>query len=197
VALAILPETHPRGVKPQFFLTRRSIVFHRTCLSAFVLLTIGGLATAASASTQTTNFNVSATVINDCSISSSNIAFGNYDPTSTTAITAQGAITALCTMGDSVSVALGQGSNAAASSTAAVPVRQMASGTQKLPYHIYMASSGSVEWGTGTIGTNQPAAQTSASVKTALTFTTYGTILAGVDVPAGSYTDTVVATVTY
>ncbi len=172
-------------------------MFHRTCLSAFVLLTIGGLATAASASTQTTNFNVSATVINDCSISSSNIAFGNYDPTSTTAITAQGAITALCTMGDSVSVALGQGSNAAASSTAAVPVRQMASGIQKLPYHIYMASSGSVEWGTGTIGTNQPAAQTSASVKTALTFTTYGTILAGLDVPAGSYTDTVVATVTY
>ena len=71
----------------------------------------------------------------------------------------------------------------------------MASGINKLPYHIYMASSGSTEW--GAVAANEPAAQTSASVKTALTFTTYGTILAGNDIPAGSYTDTVVATVTY
>ncbi len=173
-------------------------MFNRKCLSAFVLLTVGGFATAASAGTQTTSFSVTATVVNDCTISSSNIVFPSYDPTTNSAVTATGAITAYCTNGDLVSVALGAGANAGTGSTAAVPVRRMASGSSNyLPYHIYTTSGGTTEWGTGTIGTNQPAQQQSTSVKTPLTFTMNATILAGNDVIAGSYTDSVVATVTY
>jgi spore coat protein U-like protein len=172
-------------------------MFKKTLLAA-AALSFGGFAMTAAAGTQTTTFQVTATVINDCIISSSNIAFGNYDPTATTATTnSAGAVTAKCTKGDSVSVALGQGANSGTGSTAAVPVRQMASGTNLLPYHIYIASTGTTEWGTGTVGTNEPAAQTSTSVNTALSFPLYGSIPAGADVPAGSYTDSVVATVTY
>jgi len=152
----------------------------------------------AGAGTLTTSFNVTATVITDCTISSTNIAFGNYDPTSASAVTAQGGVTAKCTKGDSVSVALNQGANPAAGSTAAVPARQMINGANLLPYHIYIAASPSTtEWGTGTVGTNEPPAQTSTSVNTALTFTTYGSLPAGTDVPAGAYSDTVTATVTF
>ncbi len=164
---------------------------------AAVVLGLCGAAGSASASTSNATFTVTATVINDCVITTTNIAFGNYDPTLTTALTAQGAVSAKCTSGDSVSVALNQGVTPATGSTAAVPARQMISGGNNLPYHIYTASGGTTEWGTGTVGTNTPAAQTSASVNTALVFTAYGTILAGVNVPAGSYSDTVTATVTF
>jgi spore coat protein U-like protein len=171
---------------------------HSKILAAAVAIALSGSAVNAWAGTGTTSFNVTATVVNDCIINSTNIAFGNYDPTSAVALTAQGSVTAKCTKGDSVSVALGQGANPAPGSTAAVPARQMNNGANVLPYHIYIAAAPSVtEWGTGTVGTNEPAAQTSTSVATALTFTTYGSLPAGTDVPAGAYSDTVIATVTF
>jgi spore coat protein U-like protein len=171
---------------------------HRKVLAAAVAIVLGSAAVNGWAGTGTTSFNVTATVVNDCIIGSTNIAFGNYDPTSATTVTAQGAVTAKCTKGDAVSVALNQGANPAGASTAAVPARQMANGTNLLPYHIYIAAAPSAtEWGAGTVGTNEPAAQTSATVNTALTFTTYGSLPAGADVPAGSYSDTVIATVTF
>jgi spore coat protein U-like protein len=173
-----------------------TMMFKKTLL-ATALLAFGGFAMTASASTQTTSFNVTATVINDCIISSSNIAFGNYDPTVATAITAQGAVTAKCTLGDVVSVGLNQGLNPGTGSSATVPVRQMINGASLLPYHIYTTSGGTTEWGTGAVGTIEPAAQTSVSVLTPLTFVTYGSLPAGTNVPAGSYSDTVIATVTY
>lgn len=171
--------------------------FHGKMLAATIAVALGAAAMTAQAATGTTTFTVTATVVNNCVISSTNIAFGNYDPTAATAITAQGAVTARCTKGDVVSVALGQGANAAGASTAAVPARQMVSGANLLPYHIFIAASGNTEWGTGTVGTNTPAAQTAVSANTPLTFTTYGSLPAGQDVPAGSYTDSVVATVTF
>ena len=166
-------------------------------LLAGLLFVLASAMTQAWASTQTTSFSVTASVINDCIINSTNIAFGTYDPTVATAVTAAGAVTAKCTKGDVVSVALGQGANPASGSTATVPARQMISGSNLLPYHIYIASTGTTEWGTGTVGTNTPPAQTSVSVLTALSFPTNGSLPAGTDVPAGSYTDTVIATVTY
>ena len=174
------------------------MISHKKVLAAAVAMFLGGAAVTAGAGTLTTSFNVTATVINDCTISSTNIAFGNYDPTSAATVAAQGAVSAKCTKGDAVSVALDQGKNPAGTSTAAVPARQMVNGTNLLPYHIYIAASPSTtEWGTGTLGTNEPAAQTSASVNAALTFTTYGSLPAGADVPAGAYSDTVTATVTF
>jgi spore coat protein U-like protein len=185
------------GAHP-FDADRRVIVLMNKHFLAFAVVAGSACAGNALASTQTTSFNVTATVINDCVINSTNVAFGNYDPTVATAVTAQGAVTAKCTKGDVVSVALNQGANPATGSTAALPLRQMVSGTTNfLPYHIYVASAGTTEWGTGTVGTNTPPSQTSASVNTALTFTTYGSLPAGSDVPAGNYSDTVVATVTY
>jgi spore coat protein U domain-containing protein, fimbrial subunit CupE1/2/3/6 len=171
---------------------------HSRVLAAAVALVLGGAAMSVSAATQNINFTVTATVINNCILNTTNIAFGNYDPTSAVAVTAQGSVTAKCTKGDSVSVALNQGNNPAGGSTAAVPARQMAMGGNRLPYDIYIAAAPSTtEWGTGTVGTNEPPAQVSASVGTALTFTTYGSLPPGADVPAGGYTDTVTATVTF
>lgn len=167
-------------------------------LLAAALLAISGFAIAAPGgpSPQTTTFQVTAKVIASCVVNSTNIAFGNYDPTAGSATTATGTVTAKCTKGSNVSVALGQGANAGTGSTVAVPARRMKSASgDYLPYNIYTTSGGSTEWGTG--AGSVPAAQTAASVGTALSFTTYGSLPAGADVPAGDYSDSVIATVTF
>jgi spore coat protein U-like protein len=153
----------------------------------------------AGAGTVNTNFNVSATVINNCTISSRSISFGNYDPTSAAGLSARGAISAKCTKGDAVAIALNQGVNPAPGSTAAVPARRLTNGTSNyLPYHIYIAAPPSkAEWGMGTVGRNEPLAAIAAGVSAPIIFTAYASLPAGTNVPAGYYVDIVTATVTF
>ena len=148
--------------------------------------------------TASTEFTVSATVVDHCVISSRSITFGQYDPTHAAAALAQGAIIAKCTKGDAVSVALNQGLSPGAGSTPAVPLRRMASGAQYLPYHIYIAPPpNKQEWGTGAPGRNEPSTQVALAASAPLVFTTYGLLPAGTNVPAGQYVDVVTATVTF
>jgi spore coat protein U-like protein len=153
----------------------------------------------AAGGTVNTNFNVTATVVDRCLVSSTSISFGSYDPTSAAALQAQGAITAKCTKGGAVSVALNQGANPAPGSTPMAPVRRMTDGASHyLPYHIYIAPPPSKqEWGTGSAGRNEPPAQMAAGLSAPIIFTTYGALSAGTNVPAGEYTDVVVAVVTF
>jgi len=71
----------------------------------------------------------------------------------------------------------------------------MVSGTSLLPYDIYTTSGGTTEWGNATA--SEPSTQTSISVNTPLVFTTYGSLPAGTDVPAGNYVDTVTASLVF
>ena len=160
---------------------------------------LGVSAAIAVAGTANTNFNVTARVVNNCTVSSSSISFGDYDPTSPAGVGAQGTITAKCTKGDVVSVALNQGANPAPGSTPVEPARRMTNGASNyLPYHIYVAASpNKQEWGSGAAGKNQPLAQIAPGVSVPIIFTTYGSLPAGTNVPAGEYTDIVVAIVTF
>ncbi len=160
---------------------------------------LGVSAATAAAGTVNTNFNVTARVVNNCTVSSSSISFGNYDPTSPAAVSAQGTITAKCTKGDAVSVALNQGANPAPGSTPIAPARRMTNGASNyLPYHIYVAAlPNKQEWGAGAAGKNEPLAQIAAGVSVPIIFTAYGSLPAGTNVPAGEYTDIVVAIVTF
>ena len=160
---------------------------------------LGVSASIAGAGTANTNFNVTATVVDRCTISSSSISFGSYDPSSATGLRAQGAITAKCTKGDAISVALNQGANPAPGSTPVAPARRMTDGASNyLPYHIYIAGPpNKEEWGAGAAGKNQPSAQIAAGVSAPIIFTTYGALSAGTNVPAGEYTDIVIAVVTF
>lgn len=154
----------------------------------------------ANAATATGSFNVTATVSSGCLISSTtDIAFGTYDPVNvnfTTAKTGTGSITVRCVLGGTgISLALNQGLHAAGGSTCTAPLRQMLSGTDNLPYSIFSNSGNSTVWGC-TTGTDTvtfvPTGILSPNV-----LTTYGVIAAGLDVPVGSYSDTVTATVTF
>jgi spore coat protein U-like protein len=155
-----------------------------------------GTATVSHAGTQTANLAVNATVTANCTISTAAVAFGSYDPVvanATTALNGTGSVTVTCTSGDAANVTLGQGADAATGSTDAAPLRQMKdSGSDVLAYSLYSDGARSTVWGnttaTGVSDTGNGTAQT---------LTVYGSVAAGQNVPAGTYSDTVVATVTF
>jgi len=150
----------------------------------------------ASAATATANLTVSATISNTCTITTAAVAFGAYDPivaNATSPLNGTGQITTTCTAGASPVITLGQGSNAGGGSTNPAPVRRMANGTNYMAYALYQDSGRSTVWG------NTPATAPAAVAGTGLAqnTTVYGQVAAGQDLPAATYTDTVVATVTF
>lgn len=152
--------------------------------------------TSSHAGTATSNLSVTATVSANCTISTAPVAFGAYDPVSanaTTALNGSGTITVTCTSGSTGTITLGQGSNPAGGSTDAAPARQMKdAGTDVLAYALYQDSGRTTVWG-NTAGTGVADVGTGAVQNV----TVYGAVAAGQNVPAGSYSDTVLATVTF
>lgn len=150
----------------------------------------------ARAGTATANVAVTATVSANCTISSAGVSFGAYDPVSTNAsanLDATGTVTVTCTSGAAAVVALGQGANANTGSTDAAPLRRMKdSGTNYLSYALYQDSARTTVWGNTTA---TDVSHTGTGTATAITI--YGRVTSGQNVPAASYSDTVVATVTF
>lgn len=66
--------------------------------------------------------------------------------------------------------------------------RTMTSGTNTLPYNLYVDSGRSIVWGDGTAGTAEGGSETFFNL---LLVTVYGRIAAGMDSVAGAYTDTI------
>ena len=149
------------------------------------------------AQTATSSFTVTATVSANCTISTVGITFGAYDPVvthATTPLDANGSVTVACTAGAGTTIGMDQGSNPTATSTAALPERQMADGPNALRYDLYQDSARTTVW--GDVGT--PAVVTYNSVSFApSTFTIYGQVPAGQDLSVGTYSDTVTATVSF
>lgn len=163
---------------------------------ALGLLACAGGAFAGS-SPQTGSFQVTASVAKSCQVAATtNIAFGAYDPLSTTDKDASGSVTVKCSQGvTNIVVTLDQGANPAVGSTAAAPMRQMASGADRLAYQIYSDATRSSVWGNTAATGVSIAGPTAAATPDVLT--TYGRINAGVDAAVGSYTDTVGVTATF
>lgn len=167
--------------------------FKRFVVRTAVAMAFAGLALDGHAGTSTANLDVTATISANCTISTTAVAFGAYDPIVTNASAAKdatGTIVTTCTTGSSPTITLGQGANAATGSTAAVPIRQMASGTNRLGYELYSEATRTTVW------SNTGVATPTAS-GTAQTNTVYGRIPGAQNKPTGSYSDVVVATVTF
>ena len=163
--------------------------------SARVAVIFGGLvvgmAAPALAQTATANLAVSATVAKNCSITTTAVAFGSYDPVvanATTNLDGTGTVVVACTKGAGTRIDLGLGSNAQGTT------RRMSGGTDFLTYELYQNTGRTTVWGSGAAA-GQPIA--AAPSKAARTFTVYGRVPAGQDVAAGSYNDTVVATINF
>jgi spore coat protein U-like protein len=163
----------------------------KSVLSATVLgfLALGLASTSVIAQTNpaTTTFTVGATVLKDCIVTATALAFGSYTgavntPTSTVTVT--------CTNTTTYNVGLSAG----LATGATVTTRKMQSGSDLLPYALYSDSTWTTNWG-NTVGTDT-VARTGNGAAQALTV--YGRIVAGLYVtPSISYADTISVTVTY
>jgi len=150
-----------------------------------------GFGSTTNAATATANLAVSATVTNNCTISTVALAFGSYDPVvanASTNLDGTGSVVVSCTKGSTATIGLGNGANYSSG-------RRMGDGaTNFLTYELYQDASRATVWGNSGAGLLSPVA---APSKAARTFTVYGRVTSNQDVPAGSYNDTVVATVNF
>jgi spore coat protein U-like protein len=160
--------------------------------AAAVALVFAAFTAPASALTATANLGVTATVTNNCTISTAALAFGSYDPVVANAATnldGTGTVSVACTKGTSATVGLGLGSNASGST------RRMNDGSGNfLTYELYQDSGHVTVWGNSGGGLLSPAAAPSKATRN---FSVYGQVASNQDVTAGSYSDTVVATVNF
>lgn len=160
-------------------------------IPAFIVLLATAPAFAASA---TSNFSVTATVTNNCTITTAAISFGSYDPVVVnvaTPLDATGSVTVTCTKGATTTIGLNTGNNGP---NATGTTRAMKAGTSYLSYEIYQETGRTTVWGNTGSALLTPAA---APDKNPRSFTTYGRIPGGQDQPSGAYTDSATATVNF
>jgi spore coat protein U-like protein len=162
----------------------------------FMLTTIGFFVLSSDsqvvAGSATANLSVTAAVGANCTISTAPVAFPAYDPVVANASTnddGTGSVIITCTRGSTATIGLGLGLNVSGSQ-----MRMKDATTDYLNYALYQDSGRATVWGNSGAGLLSPVA---APDKNPRTFTVYGRIPSAQDVPAGSYTDTVVATVNF
>lgn len=156
------------------------------------------LATAAHAGTAQTSFVVTASVVAVCEMTASALSFPNYLPGSGTTLHATATLSIQCSSGtNNPTLSLNAGSSGG---TMANRLMLGPSGS-KLQYNIYTSASYSTVLGDGTGGSsNLPVTIPSTAFTTPVTVTVYGQLLdsaANQTAAAGSYSDTVTATLTY
>ena len=165
-------------------------------LSAMLLGT--ALSVPAYAGTESANMAVTANIGMNCTISTTDIAFGAYDAIVTNASTdldAAGSVTTTCTVGSAGVVIIGLGANAHETSTDTVPVRRMAGPAEGdyLLYQVYSDEGRSAIWTNDTETGEAYNATGSAQV-----MPVYGRVESGqTTVAEGSYSDTLLVTVNY
>lgn len=157
-------------------------------IAAMLALSVPG---AAAAETASSSLGVTATVTENCTVSTAPVAFGSVNTLSGGNVDATGGVTVTCTNGTPWVASASAGTGTGASLT----TRRMASGANLLNYSLYTDSARTSVWGDGTATTANVSNTGSGSAQT---FTVYGRVLSGqASAPAGSYSDTVSVTISY
>ncbi len=155
---------------------------------ATALAVSAGLVTGVHAATATTTFKVKIVITESCEFAASatDVDFGIHARTASTAdVDAAGALTLTCTQGTPYTVTLNNGLNYASST------RNMINGSELIPYGLFTTAARTTAWGSAL-----PNAVTGIGTAAAQTLQVFGRTNS-LNHPAGSYEDTVTATVTY
>ncbi len=157
---------------------------------AGILLAAAGTANAA---TKTASFTVTANVLNNCVIAATPLALGDFDGTNDLANTSN--VSVRCTNGTPFTV------NLSAGNSNNFTARIMSNGTDTLSYNLYTSSAHATVWGDNS-GSTDHMTGTGAGMAAAnaVSLTVYGQLLAAANtgpVGAGTYTDTIIASVVY
>jgi spore coat protein U-like protein len=138
-----------------------------------------------------TTVQVSSTITGSCAITASNLAFGNYAPSSGSPVDATSTLSVTCTKTVAYTVALSTGTTAGAT----YAQRKMAGpGGAALNYNLYRDNARTAIWGNGTSGSTTVAGTGSGLASNLIV---YGRIPAGQSPPGGNYADSITATLTY
>ena len=159
--------------------------FTKLFLASIGALAISSGSSALAATTGT--FEVKTTVVASCNITlPTTIQFAAYDPLSSTPDDVTAIMTIACSQGSATQISLNNGTTNGISGPAA-----MTDGTHPLLYQFRKDSFTGTLWNGATLNTG------TAPSTVGRDFTIYGRIPAQQDVPVGSYTDTVTATVLF
>lgn len=125
----------------------------------------------------------------NCTISTTSLAFGTYDvfaagPTDSTAV-----VSVRCNRDLAITIFVDRGGSTTFSQ------RLMITTGDQIGYNLYLDAAHSLVWGDGTEATSFYVGTAPRNVS--MDVTVYGRVPGGQDVSAGSYTDTVVATVNF
>jgi spore coat protein U-like protein len=130
-----------------------------------------------------------------CTATATGVSFGSYDPTATQATTTTGSVQVHCTLlvaiAGSFSIDLSTGSSNSYSG------RTLRNGASKLNYNLFTNNTRSQIWGNGTGGSANVSQTFSGLLIVDQSVNIYGSIGAGQNVPDGSYSDTIIATINY
>ena len=163
----------------------------RMAVASALALGTSALGVNSYATSVTSNLTVTAIVAPNCTINTTPLTFGTYDPVTanaTSVLNGTGSVVVTCTNGTAATISMGEGLNPKAPNPA-LPQRQMANGANRLSYALFSDAARSNVWSTASVshvGNGLPA-----------TLTVYGAVDAAQNVPAGPYSDTVVATITF
>lgn len=147
------------------------------------LLNCGILATI-----QTAAFNVTATVIKNCSVSTTPVNFGSVGVLISN-LTATGTVSVQCTNTTPYTIGL----NAGTAPGATITNRKMTNGTSTVGYALYSNSARTTNWG-DTAGIDTVSGTGSGYSQS---YSVYGSVPAQPTPAPGTYTDTITVTVTY
>jgi spore coat protein U-like protein len=149
------------------------------------------LAAAAAQASPSATFQVSATVVQTCTVTAGNLAFGSINVVQNTAFQAQSSIDLTCGNGVGYRVGLDQGQGPGGTTT----TRVMTNGSGgQLNYQLYQDDALSINWGNTDNVDTEPGTGNGFDQ----TITVYGVVLANqTTVPYGTYGDTIGVTVYY
>ncbi len=126
----------------------------------------------------------------ECTISTTAASFGTYDVFNTSPLDTTGSVVFNCGDNANVHITLDKGGASTFNS------RRMLTGSVELNYNLYTDAARTTIWGDGSGGTtfySNPSTPSNQNV----TVMVYGRIPARQDVSAGSYTNTVIATINF
>jgi spore coat protein U domain-containing protein, fimbrial subunit CupE1/2/3/6 len=154
---------------------------------------VGFLAASApvDAATATNTFTAQAVILASCNVSATTLDFGNYDPTSGTALAGTSTVNVFCSSGTSFTTTFDVGTGGGS-----YVARTIANGGNTLDYNLYRDAAHAEVWGDGT-GSTFTVTGTGAGLLTTAPHTVYGLITAAQDQPPGTYSSTITVTVTY
>jgi spore coat protein U-like protein len=121
----------------------------------------------------------------DCSASTSGVIFSDYDPLAPEPLEGVGNVSIRCDSAATFAISLSPG-------TGSYPARSMLNGVHRMEYNLYTDPSRLLVWGDGSSNTGTVSVTTAAG-----DFAVYGKVPARQNLPAGSYSDTIVVTIIY